>query len=362
VQQASDKPTSPDKPASLDKSASPGEQAFELMKQSSCPITPRAYEVWFSFAKGDNPALRAEMRELQDKGIAISTPEIDKLYETHIEPRNFTGVAEKTGVGVISEINNVMEMMDLAMGSTASYGQSLVMLSDDLNRSADRNSVRQIVESLVLATRETIASNKTLEARLKESRGEIMNLREALESVRVDALTDPVTCLGNRKHFDEMLIKSIDEANIKKSELALIIVDIDHFKKFNDSYGHLTGDQVLRLVGSTMRERVKRKSTLARFGGEEFAIILPDASLDVAKDIAELVRRSVMARELVKRSTGENLGRVTISLGVAALRKGDTPPLFLERADQVMFCAKRAGRNRVLTEKEVNLESIISAA
>jgi diguanylate cyclase len=345
-----------------DKSLSVGEKAFELMKQSGCPITPRAYEVWFAFSKGDNPALRSAIRELQDAGNAISSPELDMLYDEHLEPRNFTGVAEKTGVGVISEINNVMEMMDLAMGSTASYGESLVTISDNLNGAQDRNQVREIVGSLVLATRETIASNKTLEARLKESRGEIMNLREALESVRVDALTDPVTGLGNRKHFDEMLIKSIDQAHIQKTDLTLIIVDIDHFKKFNDTYGHLTGDQVLRLVGSTMRERVKRKSTLARFGGEEFAIILPEANLIVAKDIAELVRRSVMARELVKRSTGENLGRVTISLGVATLKKGDTAPLLLERADQVMYCAKRAGRNRVLTEAEVNLDDAINAA
>ncbi len=347
---------------SIDKSMSVGEQAFELMRQSGCPIMPKAYEVWFSYAKGDNPTLKGALRELQDSGAPISTPEIDKLYEEHIEPRNFTGVAEKSGAGVVSEINNVMQMMDLAMGSTASYGQSLVMLSDDLNRTADRNRIREIVGSLVMATRETIASNKTLEARLNESRGEIMNLRETLESVRVDSLTDPVTGLANRKHFDEMLLKSINQANIQKTDLSLIIVDIDHFKQFNDKFGHLTGDQVLRLVGTTMRERVKRKATLARFGGEEFAIILPEAGLDVAKDVGELVRRSVMARELVKRSTGENLGRVTISMGVALLRKGDTAPLLLERADQVMFAAKRAGRNRVLTETEANLNASMNAA
>lgn len=339
-----------------------GEQAFELMRQSGCPITPRAYEVWFAVAKGDNPDLKRAVNALQESGAPFSTPEIDKLYGAHIETRNFSGVAEKSGVGVVSEINNVMEMMDLAMGSTASYGQSLVMLSDDLSRTADRTRVREIVSTLVQATRETIASNKTLEARLNESRSEIMNLRETLESVRVDSLTDPVTGLANRKHFEEMLHKCIDHANISKTNLSLIMVDIDHFKNFNDKFGHLTGDQVLRLVASTMRERVKRKATLARFGGEEFVIILPDATLEVAKDVGDLVRRSVMARELIKRSTGENLGRVTVSMGVSTLRKGDTAPLLLERADQVMYAAKRAGRNKILTELEFKPDSNVNAA
>ncbi len=129
--------------------------------------------------------------------------------------------------------------------------------------------------------------------------------------------------------------------------LSVIVVDIDYFKRFNDQYGHLTGDQVLRLVAVVMRESVSGNAILSRFGGEEFGVILPGTDRAEAVRIAETIRTSMIGRELVKRSTGESLGKVTVSLGVAAHRTGDTPASLLERADLCMFTAKRAGRNRV---------------
>ncbi len=130
------------------------------------------------------------------------------------------------------------------------------------------------------------------------------------------------------------------------------MTDIDHFKKFNDTFGHLTGDQVLRLVAVSIKQNVKGLDTAARFGGEEFAIILPGCDLVGATQVAEQVRKAVQARELVKRSTGENLGRVTISVGVATFRKEDTPVTIVERADAALYAAKRGGRNMVVTESD----------
>lgn len=103
-----------------------------------------------------------------------------------------------------------------------------------------------------------------------------------------------------------------------------MLTDIDHFKTFNDNFGHLTGDQVLRLVAMSVKRNVKGKDTTARHGGEEFAVILPNTNLRAAVTVAEHIRRAVMAKELMKRSTGEHLGRMTISIGVGTLRKGDT--------------------------------------
>ena len=170
--------------------------------------------------------------------------------------------------------------------------------------------------------------------------------------MRVEAITDPVTGIANRKHFQDMLHKSVEAANAGKSALALIVIDIDHFKRFNDLYGHLTGDQVLRLVSMTMREQVKSKATLARFGGEEFGIIMPETSLEDARAMAEEIRQSVLNRELVKRSTGESLGKITISVGVSEFRRGETGTALLDRADQCMYIAKRTGRNRTVTDAE----------
>ncbi|MGA8799044.1 MAG: GGDEF domain-containing protein, partial [Pseudolabrys sp.] len=137
--------------------------------------------------------------------------------------------------------------------------------------------------------------------------------------------------------------KAIAEALETNEAMSLMLTDIDHFKTFNDNFGHLTGDQVLRLVAMSVKHNVKGKDTTARYGGEEFAVILPNTILRAAVTVAEHIRRVVMAKELMKRSTGEHLGRMTISIGVATLRKGDTGQSLIERADTCLYAAKRHG-------------------
>src|SRR5262249_41636180 len=159
-----------------------------------------------------------------------------------------------------------------------------------------------------------------LEARLKTSKQEIAQLQQNLETVRTESLTDPLTTLANRKYFDEALASSLADSLVVKEPMSLMLTDIDHFKKFNDTYGHLTGDQVLRLVAMTAKQNVKGQDIAARYGGEEFAIVLPRTALRDAITVAEQIRKAVMGKELMKRSTGEHLGRVTISIGVASCR------------------------------------------
>jgi diguanylate cyclase len=207
-------------------------------------------------------------------------------------------------------------------------------------------------------------SNKQLEERLNASKQEINELQENLEAVRTESLTDPLTQLANRKFFDITLEKAIAHAFQTNEALSLMLTDIDHFKTFNDSFGHLTGDQVLRLVAISVKHNVKGKDTAARYGGEEFAVILPNTILRAAVTVAEHIRRAVMAKELMKRSTGEHLGRMTISIGVATLRKGDSGQSLIERADTCLYAAKRHGRNRIIceTDPEVGADSAAEVA
>jgi diguanylate cyclase len=202
------------------------------------------------------------------------------------------------------------------------------------------------------STRNMSRLNGKLSEQLGEAKTEVIELREALESIRTESQIDPVTTLANRMFFDTALADALRHAQRTGDELAVLMTDIDHFKKFNDTYGHLTGDQVLRLVAMSIKQNVKGLDTAARFGGEEFAIILPGCNIRGAIQVAEQVRKAVMSRELVKRSTGENLGRVTISIGVAAFRKEDTPTTIIERADTALYAAKRGGRNMVLAETD----------
>ena len=253
---------------------------------------------------------------------------------------------------MLDEIKQVMATIDAAAGSATNYSKRLNLASETLAQANDGEALRAVIEHLVQGAKEMELDNKKLEASLAASRQEIEKLQQNLEAVRIESLTDPLTTLANRKFFDNALAKGIAEAQEKNEPLSLLMADIDHFKSFNDKYGHLTGDQVLRLVALSVKQNVKGQDIAARYGGEEFVIALPNTSLQSAITVADHIRRAVMTKELMKRSSGERLGRVTISIGVAVLRPGDTPQLLIERADKCLYAAKRHGRNRVICETD----------
>lgn len=335
------------------------ERVVVAMRAHGSPAYPRAYEVWYAHLSGEMPGVSMAMDAiLAGNEGQVGVADIDDLYERFIGTDRLAKQAERTSVQVLGEIDGLMALVDKALSSSERYHGRLAAMSEEVPPTADRQKLREWVEALVLSTREEITRKTQLESQLKDSSNEIRNLREALETTRAEALTDPLTGLANRRHFEEMLQKSIDQATLRREPFALVMADIDFFKKFNDAHGHLTGDQVLRLVARTMKDKFKDKAVITRFGGEEFAIILPEADVIAGKFGAETVRQALLTRELIKRSTNENLGRITISLGVSGYRRGDTAGSIVERADQALMLAKRDGRNRTVTEDA--LESLVS--
>jgi len=329
--------------------------ALDQMRALRQEATPRNYEIWYSYATGYKPSLNQKINEALKHNGSLSEKELEEIYETFLSPVRLSEKIDNVGSQVMDEIEQVMAMIDVAAGSANTYTESLVDMSERLGSSKDRDTLRAIVEGLVQSTKEMEASNRQLEARLSASKQEISELQENLETVRTESLTDPLTQLANRKFFDSTLEVAIADARAKNEPLSLMMTDIDHFKNFNDSYGHLTGDQVLRLVATSVKSNVKGQDTAARYGGEEFAVILPNTVLRAAITVGDHIRRAVMTKELMKRSTGEHLGRVTISVGVATLRKNDTAQSLIERTDSCLYAAKRHGRNRVMSEKDPEL-------
>jgi diguanylate cyclase len=317
------------------------------------PASPRHFEIWYTYATGYNASLNQTINETLARNGTLSEADVDHIYETYISPSRFTERIDRVGSQVMDEIEQVMAMIGAAAGTASSYTENLTNVSQKLGADADDPSVRAIVESLVHATAEMQQNNEQLEARLSASKQEIDQLQEHLDAVRTESLTDPLTTLANRKSFDDALLLAIADARSRNESYSLLLMDVDHFKKFNDTFGHLTGDQVLRLVALSIKQHVKGRDIAARYGGEEFAIVMPDTTLDAAVSVADHIRSSVTAKELVKRSTGEHLGRVTISVGVATLRADDTPQTLIERADACLYAAKRNGRNQVVSEAQI---------
>ena len=331
--------------------------ALGQIKALRQPATPRNYEIWYSYATGFNPSMNQAINDMLSRSGNLNEEELEQIYETYLSPARLTDRIDTVGSRVSDEISQVMAMIDAAAGSASNYSESLAGMTEKISGAKDREGLRSIVESLVETTNEMQVTNTSLEQKLTASKQEINQLQTNLETVRVESLTDPMTKLANRKFFDDTLDNAVADAHTRGEPLSLLMVDIDHFKTFNDTYGHLTGDQVLRLVATSLKQNVKGQDIAARYGGEEFAVILPNTSLQSAITVADHIRRAVMSKEMMKRSTGEHLGRVTVSVGAATLRRGDAAEGFIGRADACLYAAKRNGRNRVICETDPEMQA-----
>jgi diguanylate cyclase len=330
------------------------EAALERIKALRHPANPHNFEVWYSYAAGINPSLNQAINSLLSVNGTITSTQVEEIYLRYLSAAHIGERIDKVGTQIAGEIEQVMAMIDVSIGTADNYSKSLAGASEDMANDNDREQIRMIVESLVSATREVETKNHVMQQRLKDSRLEIRELQENLEVVRTESLTDPLTTLSNRKFFDGAIERLVKHAEESHEPLTVILTDIDHFKKFNDTYGHLTGDQVLRLVAVSMKHNVKGQDIAARYGGEEFAVLLPNTALPQAVTVADHIRRAVQSKELMRRSTGETLGRVTISLGVAMWRPGDDVASLIERADSCLYAAKSAGRNCVIAETAID--------
>ena len=333
-----------------------GETALGHLRKNEVPAYPRHYELWYTYAAGFNHALNKAINDILRTRGRISVAEVARVYDQFVAPSKIGERIEEVGGRLSEEIGQVVDMIETSLMTTSNYCESLDTASQDLSRATDRDSVGSIIQDLIAVTKNTERTNRNLEGQLAESRKQIAELQESLEAIRFESLTDELTTLANRKHFDHSIERSITESEQSGQSFALLMTDIDHFKKFNDTYGHQTGDQVLRLVALAVKQNVKGQDVACRYGGEEFVVILPRTNLRQAYVVAEHIRQAVISKELVKRSTGENLGRITISIGVAAWRAGDNPQAVIERADSCMYAAKRGGRNLVKTESDPDVK------
>jgi diguanylate cyclase len=311
---------------------------------------PRNYEIWYVYATGYNSSLNKIINETLARNGKLTEADLEQIYETYLSQIRTTDRIDKVGARVINEIDEVMTLITDALGMTTTFGNSLKGATEKLSAAYDREQVKAVIEALMKSTRDIQETNRALEDRLAISKVEINSLQESLEAIRAESMTDPLTGLGNRKYFDRAFEDAVALAISEGGPLSLLMFDIDHFKSFNDNYGHLTGDQVLRLVAMSLKQTIKGQDITARYGGEEFAVVLPNTGIHQAVTVADHIRRAVMAKELKKKSTGELLGRVTISVGVSILRSGDTTDSLIERADACLYTAKRNGRNRVICE------------
>lgn len=342
------KPEDPRLPdGDFDHTARLGSEALAHALRHRSPPLPHAYAVWFAYVAGEDLALRARMdRELR-KTRVVDLDKIEEIYREH-----FLGERVSSGISAIGEeleagLGDAIAALRKGLGESEEFLGSLHQAEGRIVQVAHRRDARAAVQQLIELARAHAEQTALLKAEFDSVRAQVLELQGALQRMHDTAYLDHLTQIPNRRHLDEVLDYEIAFARASGQPLCLALGDLDHFKALNDTHGHGVGDAVLKHVAGLIRRNIKGQDTPARFGGEEFAVILPRTALADARALMDGIRAQLAEIGFMVKGALETLAPITISFGVTELQPTDTARSLIERADALLYRAKEAGRNRV---------------
>jgi diguanylate cyclase len=255
---------------------------------------------------------------------------------------------------LIDQAHQSMVLASSLVGQSRSdanaYGSALDRGAAALD--AGGESATRALSLMVELTRTMIGKTQDAERRLADMGAQMESLQGDLAEAQAVAESDPLTGLANRRAFQSRLLRAMAQANAEGTPLSVAFCDIDHFKKINDNFGHDTGDRILKMVAEALVEGVGEDAFVGRFGGEEFLVLFDGIMARRAAMRVDEVRDELSGRHLVSKTTGEPLGTVTFSAGIAQLTIGEGEGEILKRADEALYAAKNGGRNRVIIHGE----------
>jgi len=333
-------------------------RSLEQMVERGVPATPHNFLVWYTHVSARQPDLSRMIAILIDNNQEFTDAVNADLYAKYFSNDVQDQVLHETTARIEEELQHILGYVGDAGEGAAAFGKSLASAEGDILGAKDVDGLKTAVTKVITDTHKMEKINEKLEAQLAESTQEVGQLREDLEDMRREALTDALTGIANRKLFDMELRRQVRDTMETGESLSLLMIDIDHFKVFNDTYGHQTGDEVLKLLAATMTKAVKGEDIPARYGGEEFAVILPSTDLAGAVHVAEHIRERISTKKLVNRATDENLGRITVSIGAATFELGEPLANLIKRADQALYKAKGKGRDQVVCQDTVKNDAL----
>lgn len=327
-----------------------------LLDEGDIAPTPPNFEFWYRYVTGADPDLVQAVDAVRKTNGHVSLRSMAHIRrELYGRCEDDLDALDSLLGGAEAQLYKMADYVGRSASNADDYRQELTHNHKVLG-SFDGTSVgthRQMLEKMISTTSIMIEKTARLEAELAISGQEINTLKRDLESARTESRTDPLTGIANRKAVTSYLEAQAGRALADHKPLSLAFCDIDHFKLFNDTWGHRLGDEVLRLVGMSLERLCHGIGFPARYGGEEFVVVLPGKGREAARDIAEQLREFVASRTVRAKQSNREVGRITLSLGVAELRPDDTIEALIERADQALYQAKKNGRNRVCSELDL---------
>jgi diguanylate cyclase len=319
--------------------------ALPLMTRHGVPVTPQNYAIWYSYVNGDNPELNAEVDRLIGEQRQFTEVINTQLYRQYVAEHDIENV-DQVRAGLHTILSDLCSSLNQAGNDADAYEGTLGGFVTSVATKNDLDDIRQLLKSLVCETHTMKQATHKMQSHFETKSKEIEELQEQLEMERKRAITDPLTGLFNRFALMDHLNAAIVEMPQDKPP-SLLMIDVDHFKSINDNHGHLIGDRVIRFVAQTVQKNIKGRDIAARYGGEEFTVLLPSTGTTGAGAVADAIRVAVAGAQLVRADNKKPLGQITVSAGVATYQPGEDMMDLINRADQALYQAKNAGRNRV---------------
>lgn len=325
--------------------------AFRFIQTHMTPPVPRSYEFWYTYAQGNNKKLNEHVNALLQRGAGrLKEYDIEQIHDEHINQNSAEHKLQReTSEGLSNELDTIHEILKGYLTSSENFGEKL---SQSLNELPSFKSIDEAADLL----REVVAENdrmqketSQLRAAVESSQEHVDSLEQKLQAAREVSFYDSLTQVRNRRYYDQQLPQELLKASLENLPLCLAVADIDHFKRINDKFGHSVGDGVLKLFANLMSNTVKGRDMVVRYGGEEFVIVLPETQIEDAVTLIEKIRVKLQAINLTVRKTGQTIGNVTASFGIALFEPGDDQDSLFIRADSLLYQAKKGGRNRIVS-------------
>lgn len=334
-------------------------QLVDIFEDEEHPIapTPLNYFIWYQYLKGDNPKFRQDMDKALNDPFGYHDRLGRRLYDQYFADEDdaesdFDLAFKRLISAIIKKMNVWSDRIDQ---HSKQLDQAQAQLDD---KDIDPATLKKLTNTVRATAHSMQASNAEFQKEMMESQEEISRLREQLIEARSELMIDELTEVGNRKAFNNAIAEQLINAEDHPQSLSLILTDIDHFKRFNDQFGHLVGDSVLRYFANIMKKSKQDNETICRYGGEEFAILISDSTHEDAMERAEQIREEIKNAKLKRKDSHKELGKITASFGVATYRGPDeSSEDLIKRADEALYLAKDKGRDQVCSEQALTDET-----
>ncbi|MDD1795563.1 GGDEF domain-containing protein [Enterovibrio sp. ZSDZ42] len=320
-----------------------------LLMKHQVPATPTNYALWYTYVADSDTDLSWHINESIQATGTLSETQCEQLYQSHFADKKVKEADDfqQSLQALALEMGNTMED---TLKDTDTFQNTLDKTFSQLSRVGEEtlsmDETIAVVRSAVKGSNQIRQSTSFFKNQLADAQREIARLKETLAQANEEALHDALTGIFNRRAFDSELGALANSPPPKG--FSLLLCDLDHFKNFNDTYGHLMGDQVLKLTAKRLSDYCREGIQAFRYGGEEFALLVPNRQLKGACRVAETIRASIDKLVIKDKKTSKKLDNITVSIGVAQFDKGDSIRSMIARADAQLYEAKNLGRNRVM--------------